>query len=42
MLTAANAQNVIAGLDQGGLGLPDRDYYLKDEKMITMAAMSHT
>jgi putative endopeptidase len=27
----ANAQNVIAGLDQAGLGLPDRDYYLKDE-----------
>ncbi|HSD88306.1 MAG TPA: M13 family metallopeptidase [Kofleriaceae bacterium] len=27
----ANAQNMIAGIDQAGLGLPDRDYYLKDE-----------
>lgn len=28
-----DATHVIAGLDQGGLGLPDRDYYLKtDEK----------
>jgi putative endopeptidase len=26
-----DATKVIAGLDQGGLGLPDRDYYLKDE-----------
>jgi putative endopeptidase len=26
----ANAQNVIAGIDQAGLGLPDRDYYLED------------
>ena len=26
---------VIADLDQGGLGLPDRDYYLKtDEKSV--------
>jgi putative endopeptidase len=25
---AADARNVIAGIDQGGLGLPDRDYYL--------------
>jgi putative endopeptidase len=25
---AADARRVIAGLDQGGLGLPDRDYYL--------------
>ncbi len=22
---------MIAGADQGGLGLPDRDYYLKDD-----------
>ncbi|HEU0037210.1 MAG TPA: M13 family metallopeptidase [Kofleriaceae bacterium] len=28
---SANAKNVIAGIDQGGLGLPDRDYYLKDD-----------
>ena len=27
----ANAKNVIIGIDQGGLGLPDRDYYLKDD-----------
>ena len=26
----ADATQVIAGLDQGGLGLPDRDYYLED------------
>jgi putative endopeptidase len=26
-----NAQSVIVGLSQGGLGLPDRDYYLKDD-----------
>jgi endothelin-converting enzyme/putative endopeptidase len=26
-----DANLVIAGVDQGGLGLPDRDYYLKDE-----------
>ena len=25
---AADARSVIAGIDQGGLGLPDRDYYL--------------
>jgi putative endopeptidase len=26
-----DADSVIAGIDQGGLGLPDRDYYLKDD-----------
>ena len=26
-----NASRVIAGVDQGGLGLPDRDYYLKTD-----------
>src|SRR6185312_11917927 len=26
-----NATEVIAGIDQGGLGLPDRSYYLKDD-----------
>jgi len=26
-----DANQVIAGLDQGGLGLPDRDYYLKED-----------
>jgi len=29
---AKDARNVIAGIDQGGLGLPDRDYYLKDDE----------
>jgi putative endopeptidase len=28
---AKNSTQVIAGADQGGLGLPDRDYYLKDD-----------
>jgi putative endopeptidase len=26
-----NADQVIAGIDQGGLSLPDRDYYIKDD-----------
>ena len=26
-----DSDKVIAGLDQGGLGLPDRDYYVKDD-----------
>lgn len=31
-----DASKVVAGLDQGGLGMPDRDYYLEDnEKMRT-------
>ena len=29
---AADARNVIAGIDQGGLGLPDRDYYLEPDE----------
>ena len=28
---ARNSTQMIAGVDQGGLGLPDRDYYLKDD-----------
>ena len=28
---AKNSDEVIAAVDQGGLGLPDRDYYLKDD-----------
>jgi putative endopeptidase len=28
---AKNSTQMIAGADQGGLGLPDRDYYLKDD-----------
>ena len=27
-----DATQVIGGIDQGGLGLPDRDYYFKDDK----------
>ena len=27
-----NSQMIIAGLSQGGLGLPDRDYYLRDDE----------
>jgi len=26
-----NSDMMIAGLSQGGLGLPDRDYYVKDD-----------
>jgi putative endopeptidase len=34
---AKNSMMEIAGTDQGGLGLPDRDYYLKtDEKSVEM------
>ena len=28
---SADARKMIANVDQGGLGLPDRDYYLKDD-----------
>lgn len=35
-----DATQVIGGADQGGLGLPDRDYYLKDdEKMKELRAL---
>jgi endothelin-converting enzyme/putative endopeptidase len=49
-----NAKMVIAALDQGGLGLPDRDYYFRDdaksvdlrrqyvEHVATMAALAGT
>lgn len=34
---AKNSSQMIADLDQGGLGLPDRDYYLKtDEKSVEL------
>jgi putative endopeptidase len=33
---SADASKVIAGMDQGGLGLPDRDYYLKDDDQSKM------
>jgi putative endopeptidase len=29
---AKDATQMIAGVDQGGLGMPDRDYYLKDDE----------
>jgi putative endopeptidase len=32
-----NADQVIAYIDQGGLSLPDRDYYLKDDAKMTEA-----
>ena len=36
---AKNSSQVIADLDQGGLGLPDRDYYFKtDEKSVEIRA----
>jgi putative endopeptidase len=36
---AADARNMIANIDQGGLGLPDRDYYLNnDEQTRTLRA----
>ncbi len=31
---SADARNVIAGIDQAGIGLPDRDYYLKDDPQL--------
>ena len=36
-----NAENVIAQLDQGGLGLPERDYYFKDDpKSVELAKLT--
>jgi putative endopeptidase len=35
-----NANNVIAYIDQGGLSLPDRDYYLKDDPKMVAARHS--
>jgi putative endopeptidase len=35
-----NANNVIAYIDQGGLSLPDRDYYLKDDPKMVAARQS--
>jgi putative endopeptidase len=33
---AKNTKDQIAAVDQGGLGLPDRDYYLKDDERSAM------
>ncbi|MCP5063102.1 MAG: M13 family metallopeptidase [Ignavibacteriae bacterium] len=41
---AKNSDSVIAGMWQGGLGLPDRDYYVKDDtrsKEIRVEYLSH-
>ena len=41
---AKNSDSVIAGIWQGGLGLPDRDYYVKDDtrsKEIRVKYLSH-
>jgi putative endopeptidase len=35
-----NANDVIAYIDQGGLSLPDRDYYLKDDPKMAAARQS--
>ena len=35
-----NAKEVIAQADQGGLSLPDRDYYLKDDRQVSGTAQS--
>src|SRR5438552_9103829 len=35
-----NANDVIAYIDQGGLSLPDRDYYLKDDAKMADARKS--
>ncbi len=35
---AKNSTQMIADADQGGLGLPDRDYYLKDRSQVGQAA----
>ena len=35
-----NANEVIAYIDQGGLSLPDRDYYLKDDPKMAAARTS--
>jgi putative endopeptidase len=32
---SADVTHVIGGIDQGGLGLPDRDYYVKDDPQTT-------
>ena len=37
-----DATKVIAVVDQGGLGLPDRDYYLKDDAQVGRAARPST
>lgn len=38
----ADATKVIANIDQGGLGLPDRDYYLKDDAKVKALRQAYT
>jgi putative endopeptidase len=38
---AADARHVIANIDQGGLGLPDRDYYLQDDEQSRAARAAY-
>ena len=39
---AKNTKDQIAAVDQGGLGLPDRDYYLKDDERSAMLRRQYT
>ncbi len=38
---ARNTKDQIAAVDQGGLGLPDRDYYLKDDARSAMLRLQY-
>ena len=38
---AKNTKDQIAAVDQGGLGLPDRDYYLKDDPRSAMLRLQY-
>jgi putative endopeptidase len=38
----ADAKNVIASIDQAGLGLPDRDYYMQDTDQMKQARDAYT
>ena len=37
-----NAKMIIADIDQAGLGLPDRDYYFRDDREIAWRRGSNT
>ncbi len=37
-----NVSSVIGGIDQGGLGLPNRDYYLNDSERMSATRVSYT
>ncbi len=38
---AKDATKIVAGFDQSGLGLPDRDYYLKDDEKLKDARVKY-